>query len=110
MARLRQWIEDVEWTHGKLHLWNIEFADEYTKLLQPPTPVSSGWLELSAAKARIGRSVLAYLGRVMDGEISDDINEWRDLSLQVHQLASLLHQAVVGLEVSVRLVRLSHKI
>lgn len=110
MARLRRWIEDVEWTHGTLQLWNVNFSDGWTKILQQHAEVSSSWLELNECKARVGRLVLGYVGRVLDGEVSDDINEWRDLSLQVHQLASSLHQAVIGLEVSVRLVRLSHRV
>lgn len=110
MARLRQWIDDVEWTHGKLHLWNIEFADECAKISQWSVETLSSWLDQNAGKARIGRSVLAYLGRVMDGEVSNDIDEWRDLSMQVQQLVSSLHQAVVELEVSVRWVRLLHKV
>lgn len=108
MVRVRQWIEDVEWAHGTLQLWNIHFSDQWTHILQQRAEVSSSWLELNECKARIGRLVLGYLGRVMDGEVSNDIAEWRDLSLQVHQLTSSLHHAVIGLEVSVRCVRLSH--
>lgn len=107
MVRLRQWIEDVEWTHGKVYRWNEEFADECTKLSGCALP---SWLDMHAAKAKIGRMVLAYLGRVMDGEISGGIDESRDLAMQVLSLASSLQQAVVALEVSVRWMRSSHRI
>lgn len=107
MVGLRRWIMDVEWTHGTLQLWNLKFADEWANISRQPTEVSSSWLALNEGKARIGRLVLGYLGRVMDGQISGDVEEWRDLSLQIQELAASLHQAVVGLEVSLRWVRLS---
>lgn len=99
---------DLEWTHGGLQHWALHFVEGWTKVSRQSTEVLSTWLEHSEGKARIGRVVLAYLGRVMEGQISGDVDEWRDLSLQVHELGGSLHQAVAGLEVSLRWVRLSH--
>lgn len=60
------------------------------------------WLLYNEAKAMTGRLILGYLGRAMEGEISGDIDEWRDLSLQIHDLAATLHQAVAALEFGLR--------
>lgn len=44
--------------------------------------------------------MIAYLGSVMDGELSGDLEECRELALQIHQLSNTLHSFVVGVEVS----------
>lgn len=107
MVGIRRWIRDVEWTYGMLQLWDSQFADGWANRSRQPVEDLSSWLAFNEGKARIGRLVLGYLARVMDGQISGDVNDWRDLTLQTQELAASLHQAVAGLEVSLRWVRLS---
>lgn len=65
------------------------------------------WCDQYQRKVVVGRLILKYLGRVMDGTLSGDLEaECRDLALQVHQLGSPLYAAVAGLEVSLHWVRL----
>lgn len=97
---LRRWIMDLEWTHGTLHSWTLHFNEGWAKMACQSADALATWLELNEGKAAVGRMALGYLGRVMDGEVSGDIDEWRDLALQVHELTAMQHQAVAGLEVS----------
>lgn len=65
------------------------------------------WCSRYQRKVMVGRLILRYLGRVMDGALSGDLEaECRDLALQVHQLGSPLYAAVIGLEVSLDWVHL----
>ncbi|KZP08255.1 hypothetical protein FIBSPDRAFT_964948 [Athelia psychrophila] len=51
MIRLREWVEDIEWTHGKVYRWNEESTDKCAKLSGCALP---SWLNMNTAKARIG--------------------------------------------------------
>lgn len=53
----------------------------------------------------MGRLILGYLGRVMEGRLAGDLAECHDLALQTYQLGSGLYSAVIGLEVSLHWAR-----
>lgn len=70
--------------------------------------------ELYVHKICIGRLVLQYLSRVMDGQLLGGLGtceltleeECRDLSLQLHQLSTPVASAVAGLEVSLQWIQI----
>lgn len=101
MVALRRWMLDLEWEAGALDRWPAVFKDEWLAINQR-SHQSSNQLILEAAEGKVttGKLMLAYLGRVMDGELSGDLEECRDLALQIHQLSKTLHSVVIGLEVS----------
>lgn len=92
---------DLEWEAGALDRWPALFKDEWVATYHN-SDRSSAWriVEATEGKVTTGRLMLAYLGRVMDGELSGELEECRDLALQIHQLSNTLHSYVVGLEVS----------
>lgn len=103
---LRRWMMDLEWSLGAFESWTAQFMEEWSAMRQQPDAVVGPWLEFNESKASIGRLILRYIGRVMDGRLSGDLAECRDLALQIHQLGSPLYSAVIGLEVSLRWVRI----
>ncbi|KZP10197.1 hypothetical protein FIBSPDRAFT_899895 [Athelia psychrophila] len=104
MVALRRWMLDLEWEAGALDRWPAVFKDEWLAINQR-SHQSSNQLILEAAEGKVttGKLMLAYLGRVMDGELSGDLEECRDLALQIHQLSKTLHSVVIGLEYSISL-------
>lgn len=72
------------------------------------------WAEAYLQKIHIGRLILQYLSRVMDGQLLGGIvtceitlqEECRDLSLQIHQLSTPVFSAVAGLEVSLKWIHI----
>lgn len=72
------------------------------------------WAEVYLQKIHIGRLILQYLSRVMDGQLLGGLapceltlqEECRDLSLQIHQLSTPVSSAVAGLEVSLKWIQI----
>lgn len=98
---------DLEWSLGALDGWTLEFMQEWPQKKQQSHSNVAAWLEINSNKVSMGRLILGYLGRVMDGRLSGDLAECRDLALQTYQLGSALYSAVIGLEVSLRWARSS---
>lgn len=97
---------DLEWSLGALDGWTPGFMQEWpVTRLQGNTNVAA-WLDIHHNKVSMGRLILGYLGRVMDGRLLGDLAECRDLALQTYQLGGALYSAVIGLEVSLRWARL----
>lgn len=105
MLGLRRWMLDVEWQLGGLDRWASQFMDEWAHNTEQRNRMDV-WQDLYGERVKMGKLMLGYLGRVMDGNLSGDLEECRDLSLQIHQLASLLYSAVAGLESSLQWARL----
>lgn len=104
---LRRWQLDLQWEEGEIETWNLRFMSDWVSHRHLASDAMDTWRNQYQRKVTAGRLILRYLGRVMDGELSGDLeSECRDLALQVHQLSSPLHTAVAGLEVSLNLVQL----
>lgn len=101
MVGLRRWMLDLEWTLGSFDHWKSQFMEEWPHMKHLGV-ATTAWLDAGERKVSTGRLMLGYLGRVMDGPLTGGLEEWRDLSLQGHQLGVSLYHAVVGLEVSLR--------
>lgn len=93
---------DLEWNLGALDRWTSQFMEEWVQMKQRPSSAIIAWFEVSESKVATCRLMLGYLSRVMDDQVLGGLEEWRDLSLQSHQLGTMLYHAVVGLEVSLR--------
>lgn len=105
MLGLRRWMLDVEWRLGGCDRWASQFMDEWMHNSEQRNGIDVRQ-DLYGERVKTGRLMLGYLGRVMDGNLSGDLEECRDLSLQIHQLASLLSSAVAELESGLRWARL----
>ncbi|KAF7971125.1 hypothetical protein HWV62_21998 [Athelia sp. TMB] len=97
---LRRWILDLEWSLGALDGWMVHFIHEWPHIKCQGRTTIAEWLVINHSKASMGRMILGYLSQVMDGRLSGDLAECRDLALQTDQLDSVLYSAVIGLEVS----------
>lgn len=115
MSGLRRWMLDVEWKEGGFGTWNASvMADWAIHRADGAGEEVEDWSESYVHKIRIGRLILQYLSRVMDGQLLGGLGaseltlqeECRDLSLQIHQLSTPVTSAVAGLEVSLKWIRL----
>lgn len=55
------------------------------------------WVTSVEQRLYIGRRLLGYLGRVMDGEMPPGIDEWRDLWVQAYQLTTIIQTGFLSL-------------
>lgn len=85
--------------------WPALLAEKSVSLRKQGAGAASAWLDEEQVKVSTGRLLLGYVGRVMEGEMTTDMDEWRDLFAQTYQLMYLLAPAVVGLERGLRAVR-----
>lgn len=60
------------------------------------------WLQLAYDKIAAGRLILGYLSRVMEGSMSGDVEECRDLYLQGVQLMCQIQACVAELDSKVQ--------
>ncbi|KAF7974954.1 hypothetical protein HWV62_10675 [Athelia sp. TMB] len=114
LSSLRRWILDVEWKEGAFDTWNTRLMSEWAgHRYKSPRDVKE-WSDGYTQKVGIGRLILQYLGRVMDGQLQGGSGtceltlqeECRDLSLQIHQLSTPVSSAVAGLEVGLKWMQL----
>lgn len=111
IAGLRRWMFDVEWKEGAFVAWNTSLMSNWTEHRPIAREGVKAWSEVYVRKIGIGRLILQYLGRVMDGEFLGGTElslqeECSDLALQVHQLATPISSAVAGLEVSLKWIHI----
>ncbi|KAF7985447.1 hypothetical protein HWV62_5189 [Athelia sp. TMB] len=109
ISGIRRWVLDVEWREGEFTTWTGSLMNSWDGHRTESKEDVKEWADDYARKARIGRLILQYLGRVMDGQLTGlgvaagELalqEECRDLSLQIHQIGAPIAAAVAGLEVS----------
>jgi len=106
MIFLRRWLLDLEWGWGNVDRWPAQCMDEWQSVRGQRLDIVEEWFEERQKRLVNGRLVLGYLGRVMEGQLSFDVREFRDLYMQSHQLACTLYTGVMGLEHQLHSARL----
>lgn len=115
MSSIRRWMLDVEWKEGGFATWNASVMSDWEiHRANGKGEEVQDWCASYVYKIRIGRLILQYLSRVMDGQLVGGLGtceltlqeECRDLSLQIHQLSTPVTSAIAGLEVSLKWIRL----
>jgi len=98
MLALRRWMLDMEWGWGILARWPALCEDNWAVVKSKEPRIVADWIAGESRKVATGRLMLGYLGRVMEGQLPSDIEEWRDLYLQGHQLTRDFNAGVILLE------------
>ncbi|KIM71681.1 hypothetical protein PILCRDRAFT_820868 [Piloderma croceum F 1598] len=105
IAALRRWMLDMEWNWGAIADWPARCTREWDIMKERDTGSVTEWLDESTRKATAGRQIIAYLALVMEGQLPTDVEIFRDLYLQSHQLTGDFYSAVIGLELTLDTVR-----
>jgi len=95
----------MEWDWGTIANWPAQSAEEWRTMKERDSECVTVWLNEGGKKVAAGRCMLAYLGRVMEGQLPTDVEALRDLYLQGHQLTCTFHSAIIGLEQTLNTVR-----
>jgi hypothetical protein len=105
MTSLRRWVLDIEWKWGVIDRWPVRCIEEWATIKSQGKDAVQSWLEQGSVKVATGRRVLGYLEHVMEGDLHNNVEEWRDLYAQGYQLTAGLHSGVIGLEHQLYLLR-----
>lgn len=105
IAALRRWMLDMEWNWGAIADWPARCTREWGTMKERDSGSVTEWLNESMRKAAAGRQILAYLRLVMEGQLPTDVEIFRDLYLQSHQLTGNFFSAIIGLELALDTVR-----
>lgn len=97
MVAIRRRILDLEWKWGPVDRWGSVFDAESTQMLDAYALEMDGWLQLAYDKIAVGRLILGYISRVMEGDMSGDVEECRDLYLQGVQLTCQINACITDL-------------
>lgn len=106
MAAIRRLQVDIEWRWGSIDEWALSFSAEAGSLRHRGIEGALAWMGEQTGKVSAGRLLLGYIGRVMEGNMSEEIEDWRDIFLQSYQLMYSLAPAVVGQERALRAMKL----
>jgi hypothetical protein len=91
---IRLWVIDAVNMYGPVEGW----GEELPEAKGGDALAVSNWLDSMNRRVSMGRSALRYLERAMEGELSDSVEEWRELYTLSHRLASQLWGGVLGLQ------------
>jgi hypothetical protein len=98
IAAVRRWIIHAAHKYGPMERWGEDLSEEWSSMKYGDAPTVRRWLARATRRVKMGRSVLNYLERAMEGELSPGVEEWRDLYAQSHQLACQLWGGVLGIQ------------
>jgi hypothetical protein len=98
IAEVRRWIIHATRRYGPVEHWGEDLSQEWDTVRHRDPPIVYEWLQAVKSRVKVGHSALSYLESAMEGEMSSNIEEWRDLYIQSHQLASQLWRAVLGIQ------------
>lgn len=87
-----------------MHSWPAILAEQSGDVRHRGAAAVVAWIEQEQMKVSAGHLLLGYMGRVLEGEMTTDIEEWRDVFMQTYQLMLVLAPGVVGLEQALRAV------
>jgi len=90
------WINNAIHQYGPIRCWGETFSRECSEMRGED--IADRSLDMMKEHVRMVQSVLSYLGRAMEGEVSPSVGEWPALYAQSHQLASQLWGAVLGVQ------------
>lgn len=105
MAGIRRLHVDVEWRWGSIDEWTLVFSAEAGSLRHMGIEGALDWMREQNAKVAAGRLLLGYIGRVMEGNMSEEIEDWRDIFLQSYQLMYSIAPGVVGQQRALRTLK-----
>jgi hypothetical protein len=88
----------IESKWGTIDCWGSEFMINWNRIKVKGVDEVMGWFDQMMQRICLGRRVQGWLGRVMDGEMPVDIEEWRDLWVQAHQLMSIFNTGFLSLQ------------
>jgi hypothetical protein len=98
IAAMRRWIIHAASKYGPVEHWGEAFSLEWCEMKDGDASEVRGLLERAKRRIKLGRIALNYLEQAMEGELSANVEEWRDLYAQSHQLACQLWTAVLGVQ------------
>lgn len=98
IAAVRRWIIHATHEYGPVERWGDDLSQEWDTVRHRDPGAVHEWLQAVKWRVKMGRSALSHLECAMEGELSSCLEEWRDLYIQSHQLASQLWAAVLGLQ------------
>jgi hypothetical protein len=91
---IRLWVIDAVSKYGPVECW----GEELPEATGGDALAISHWLDCMNRRVSVGRSALRYLEQAMEGDLSDSVEEWRELYTVSHRLASQLWGGVLGLQ------------
>ena len=98
LAHIRRILLAMESKWGTIDCWGSEFMIDWNRIKVKGVDEVMGWFDRMMQRICLGRRVQGWLGRVMDGEMPVDIEEWRDLWVQAHQLTSIFNTGFLSLQ------------
>lgn len=90
---------------GPVERWGSVLELQSARMKDAYADEIDSWLMLAYEKIRFGRLLLGYLSRVMEGAMSGDVEECRDLYLQGVQLTCQINACVTNLDAQVNSFR-----
>jgi hypothetical protein len=100
MAFIQRWLIYAEVKYkGPVDDWSEAFAKEWHTLKNSPS--ASLCLIAASQKVIAGRSLLNYVARVMEGELPDDVQQWKALYIQAYHIIGSVNRACTSLQCKV---------
>jgi hypothetical protein len=88
---------------GPVDRWAANFGCDWSSVRATSATQIRSWLDSMREMGKMGRRLIGYFARVMDGEMPP-VDEWRCLWLESYQLLGMLYTGVLGLEQRLDLV------
>jgi hypothetical protein len=98
LAHIRRILLAMESKWGTIDRWGLEFMIDWNRIKVKGVDEVMGWFDQMMQRICLGRRVLGCLGRVMEGEMPIDVEEWRDLWVQAYQLTSIFNTGFLSLQ------------
>lgn len=98
VAAVRRWIIYASHKYGPVDRWAEDFSQKWGIMRHKEAGALDRWLDSIRQMIRMGRCVLNYLERAMEGELPESVDAWRDLHAQSYQLAGQLWRAILGVQ------------
>ena len=97
LVYIRRALLRLEDQWGTVDRWAAQFVQQWPSMKTESAPHVASWFASIRHQAQMGRHVIQYLARVMDGEMPSE-SEWRDIWLEAYQLLVTVYAGVLGLE------------
>jgi hypothetical protein len=98
LAHIRQILLTMESQWNTVDRWGSGFMVDWNAVKGKAVEDIMQWFDGMTERIGHGRRVQGCLGRVMEGEMPVDIEEWRDLWVQAHQLTSTFNVGFLSLQ------------
>jgi len=98
LAHIRRILSTMESQWGTVDRWGSGFMIDWNAIKSRGVEDIQEWFDLMMKRIHLGHQVQGCLGRVMEGEMPADVEEWRDLWVQAHQLTSTFNVGFLSLQ------------